>query len=145
MEAYFNYEMMFTPDKYSLDLDDKEQDQFDEAVSDLESKAESKMDDALEHIIWDLDSDGDVVKGYDVWDGTAVIELLGDSEHDKEVATAILEKLQETMDSFSLTDEILIYGRQVWGGYPSYDPPEYEEHYFDVELQFDYSDEIIFK
>lgn len=49
---------------------------------------------------------------------------------DKDGVEKILKDFQSYLKKFTYKDDFIVYGDRISGGYPSYDPPEYEE--FDI-------------
>lgn len=91
-------------------------------------------------------------------DGYEIEEISTNSYDDKYFAACIwfegsnTKEISDLLNSFkhflrgtNYSDTVTVYGKHLWGGYPSYDPPEYEEFECEVECSVDWiSNEIEF-
>ena len=91
------------------------------------------------------DPDGDVICGLDVNVDNVVVETISDSDRDKQVASDILNEVRSKLEQVGSKSELELYGDQISGGYPSYDPPEYETFTTDVTSWLNISDKIRFE
>ena len=92
---------------------------------DLMRKIDSKMSEICDQFIdLGLDYDTDL---YGDEDDPGWIAIHFDDNVSEDRAKEVIEIIKKQLDGISSDfQELEYYGRQISGGYPSYDPPEYE-------------------
>lgn len=141
MEAYLDFEIESEISNRSEYVSDY----YDDEVYEAESDVLDNVWPILNATIDEFDPDGDIVCAADVDRDYVVIETISDSDRDKQVASNILNALRSRLESVGSTRELELYGDQISGGYPSYDPPEYETFTTDVTAWLNISDKIRFE
>ena len=83
---------------------------------------------------------------YDVdvyYNEQAYVDFINSSDKNKDLE--LMKKFQKELENLNVRDEIEVYGKQISGGYPSYDPPEYEEFEVNVDAWFSVGDTVYFE
>lgn len=89
-----------------------------------------------------LDYDTDLS---DLNDGSSYISIWFDDDIDEDTATKVTLDIRNKLLSLKDKNSFEIYGDQVSGGYPSYDPPEYEIIEVEIESGLNIDDKITFE
>ena len=141
MNAYLDFEIESEISNRSSYVDDY----YDDEVFDAELSILDKVWPILDAAVDKYDPDGDVICGLDVNIDNVVVETISDSDTDKQVASDILNEVRSKLEQVGSKSELELYGDQISGGYPSYDPPEYETFTTDVTSWLNISDKIRFE
>ena len=128
----------YVPDDYDEPFDRSD---YSEEIRDAEWSLVSKATDILDELVYKYNLDCI----YDIDIEEEVVTLSFDNPSDKNKAVKVLTEFQTKLDGLEYKDEFTIYGNIISGGYPSYEPPEYEETEVEMTLYFGYNKEIWFK
>lgn len=120
---------------------------YDDSLRDIDcgllSLAIDKLDELLykkniDYLEYDIDFD------YRSSSGITYVEF-DEKVEDKNKVKAVLEEFQDIMEKLSYTDTFTAWGRYLYGGYPSYDPPEYDDYEVEVTVSFYITSNIEFE
>ena len=118
------------------------EDMCSEQIRDVEWNLINKAVDLFDRL---LDESGIEYTEYDIDTECEEAYVCFINQYDKNNVVKLMNRLQGELERMKLDEEIEVYGRQISGGYPSYDPPEYEEFCVDVEVWFSFGNEVYFE
>jgi len=118
------------------------EDMCSEQIRDVEWNLINKAVDLFDRL---LDESGIEYTEYDIDTECEEAYVCFINQYDKNNVVKLMNRLQSELERMKLDEEIEVYGRQISGGYPSYDPPEYEEFSVDVEVWFSCGNELYFE
>ncbi len=115
------------------------EDMCSEQIRDVEWNLINKAVDLFDKLLDEFDID---YTEYDIDTEREEAYVCFINRSDKNIVLEMMKRLQSQLENLKEEEEITVYGRQISGGYPSYDPPEYEEFEVDVEAWLSCGDEV---
>ena len=114
-----------------------------ECLRSMETKVREKLEELINQYDPSLGLDYDTdLSDWD--DDSSYISIWFDDDVDEDTATKVTLDIRDKLLSLTDTNSFEICGDQISGGYPSYDPPEYETFTTDVTSWLNISDKIRF-
>lgn len=115
-----------------------------ECLSSMETKVREKLEELINQYDPNLGLDYDTdLSDWD--DDSSYISIWFDDDVDRDTATKVTLDIRDKLLSLTDKNSFEVYGDQISGGYPSYDPPEYETIEVEIESGLNIDDKITFE